>query len=52
MPDYLQRMTLRYRSRFSIGECEVEWQHPVATAHGSVSANVKLSDNIQSLLDV
>jgi len=29
MPEYLQRMTL-------VASWRVEWQHPVATAHGSV----------------
>jgi hypothetical protein len=41
----------RYRSRFCIGRAaEVEWQHPVATAHGSVlRALRRLSGSIRSL---
>ncbi|HEY2974991.1 MAG TPA: hypothetical protein VGJ48_20920, partial [Pyrinomonadaceae bacterium] len=41
----------RYRSRFCIAPpAEVEWQHPVATAHGSVlGALRRLSGSIRSL---
>jgi hypothetical protein len=41
----------RYRSRFCIARpAEVEWQHPVATAHGSVlRALRRLSGWIRSL---
>ena len=41
----------RYRSRFCIARpAEVEWQHPVATAHGSVlRALLRLSGSVRSL---